>query len=336
MAEQYIYSIAFYLTAAVAVASAIMVVWHKNPVINALYLVLCFFAVAVAYVLLDAHFLAAIQILLYAGAILVLFLMIVMLVNVDERLLKSRPTVGKVVGGFVALGIALLLVLVFKLHTQNREPVPSPAKMEGFLIKMNGIMMDRLEEEKAELEKKIAKWAEPDRPDIKEKMKRQLDDIKAELQTREDREFSARAKSAAEELGSREYMKLARQSLSALDDKEQRLFVDLPAEVDQLKGKKRKEFKEVVEKQLKENRSLRGLSVPIEFSQIPLSGMYGYIEAAAKGTNRYYTEFGSTRSVGLVLFSRHLLPFEFASILLLGAIIGALVLSRRASGRKES
>jgi len=336
MVAEYIYSIAFYVTAAVAIASAIMVVWHKNPVINALYLVLCFFSVAVAYVLLDAHFLAAIQILLYAGAILVLFLMIVMLINVDERLLKARPTVGKVIGGFAALGIALLLVIVFKHHTEKRAPIPEPANMEALLIYMNDAIIDQLEKEKAELETKLDKWAEPDRPDLKSKLDDQLNEIEAKLLKRKDKEFSPRGEALVSEFDAADRVKLALAGLSALSDKEQQLFINLPEEIDSLKGKKRAEFKEIVAEQLKKPTRIKDLSVPVDFSQVPLSAMLSYIEASAEGTQRYYKEFGSTRSVGIILFSRHLLPFEFASILLLGAIIGALALSRRTTGRKES
>ena len=112
------YSIAFYVTAALVVLSAFMVVWHKNPVVNAMYLVLCFFSVAVCYVMLQAHFLAAIQVLVYAGAILVLFVMIIMLINFDD--IKPKPTLGKAIGGAVVFGIVLVLTGTL-LSIDNKE-----------------------------------------------------------------------------------------------------------------------------------------------------------------------------------------------------------------------
>ena len=76
---------AFYLAAVVGLASAVVAVSHRNPVINVLSLVVTLFCVAVNYALLGAEFLAAAQILVYAGAILVLFLFVVMLLNAPEE-----------------------------------------------------------------------------------------------------------------------------------------------------------------------------------------------------------------------------------------------------------
>ena len=64
----------FFLFAAIAVIFALVVVLHRNPVVGALSLVASFFALAVMYVLLEAPFLAALQVIVYAGAIMVLFL----------------------------------------------------------------------------------------------------------------------------------------------------------------------------------------------------------------------------------------------------------------------
>jgi NADH-quinone oxidoreductase subunit J len=131
------FAITFYLTAAIAVASALMVIWHRNPVINALYLVLCLFAVAVDYVLLHAHFLAVIQILLYAGAVLVLFLMIIMLLNLaEEEKEKSKPTMGKAIG--VAAVFALVIMLTTTLAGVKAIPLAAqdPVKLASFLISL--------------------------------------------------------------------------------------------------------------------------------------------------------------------------------------------------------
>jgi NADH-quinone oxidoreductase subunit J len=74
----------FFFFAAVAVIFAIVVVLHRNAVVGALSLVASFFALAVMYVLLDAPFLAALQIIVYAGAIMVLFLFVIMLLNLQH------------------------------------------------------------------------------------------------------------------------------------------------------------------------------------------------------------------------------------------------------------
>lgn len=106
-------AIAFYPLAVLALFSALMVVLHRNPAISAVYLVLCFFAVAANYVLLHAHFIAAIQILVYAGAIMVLFVMVIMLLNLDEEVRQRRKlgllTALSVLGGVGVGGLILLL-----------------------------------------------------------------------------------------------------------------------------------------------------------------------------------------------------------------------------------
>src|SRR5688572_31264648 len=74
----------FFFFAAVAVVFALVVVLHRNPVVGALSLVASFFALAVMYVLLEAPFLAALQVIVYAGAIMVLFLFVIMLLNLQH------------------------------------------------------------------------------------------------------------------------------------------------------------------------------------------------------------------------------------------------------------
>ena len=74
----------FFFFAAVAVIFSLVVVLHKNPVVSALALVVAFFSLAVMYVLLDAPFMAALQVIIYAGAIMVLFLFVIMLLNLQK------------------------------------------------------------------------------------------------------------------------------------------------------------------------------------------------------------------------------------------------------------
>ena len=140
------FSATFYVSAALAVASALMVVIHRNPVVSALYLVVCLFAVAVDYVLLQAHFLAVIQILLYAGAVLVLFLLIIMLLNVgQEEKSPGRPTVGKAIG--VVVVAALALTLSGSLYRYGRDSRPprgqDPERLAVLLLHL-GVRSDQL------------------------------------------------------------------------------------------------------------------------------------------------------------------------------------------------
>jgi NADH-quinone oxidoreductase subunit J len=103
--------IAFWIAAPVSLGSAIAMLLSRNAVHSALLLVLNFFTLAVFYVLLDAHFLAAVQVIVYAGAIMVLFLFVIMLLGVDreesldERIPFQRPLAVLLGAAFAGLGL---------------------------------------------------------------------------------------------------------------------------------------------------------------------------------------------------------------------------------------
>jgi NADH-quinone oxidoreductase subunit J len=104
----------FYLFAALAVASAVMVIVAKNPVHAVLFLILTFFNAAGLFVLLGAEFLAMILIIVYVGAVAVLFLFVVMMLDVDfaelrAGFIKNSP-IGLLVGGIVLAELVLLFV----------------------------------------------------------------------------------------------------------------------------------------------------------------------------------------------------------------------------------
>lgn len=106
-------TVLFILFGAIAVCGAIMVVTRKHPMSSALYLILTLFAVAALFVLRQAHFLAAVQVIVYAGAVVVLFVFVIMLINVPEdRLPVERATTTRVLGvlaaGFFILESAVL------------------------------------------------------------------------------------------------------------------------------------------------------------------------------------------------------------------------------------
>jgi NADH-quinone oxidoreductase subunit J len=105
----------FYMVASVCVLAAIGVVAARNPVHSAIFLVLCFFNVAAVFVMLGAEFLAVVQVIVYTGAILVLVLFVLMLVDPDDlpEFHRGRPiqrAVGLLLGGMLLLevGIAIL------------------------------------------------------------------------------------------------------------------------------------------------------------------------------------------------------------------------------------
>ena len=100
----------FYLFAAIAILCAMMTVSRRNPVSSALWLIGAFFSLAAIYTLLGAYFIGIIQILVYAGAIMVLFLFVIMLLNLgNEYEPDFRGTVWKVVAGGTSLVMIALL-----------------------------------------------------------------------------------------------------------------------------------------------------------------------------------------------------------------------------------
>jgi len=122
--------VTFYLMAAFAVAGGILVVTARQPIHAALALVATLLAVAVAYVTLDAHFLAAIQVIVYAGAVMVLFLFVIMLLNVE----RQSPTARWRWLRPVAYGFGLLaLVAAALVVVDQRRAGPTQAQVAEVL-----------------------------------------------------------------------------------------------------------------------------------------------------------------------------------------------------------
>lgn len=116
----------FYFFSFVAIFSALLVVFSKSPVYSVLYLIITFFAIAGHYVLLSALFLAAVHVIVYAGAIMVLFLYVIMLLNLNKETEPHKSNLLKI-GAVVCAGL-LMLVLVGALRSSLQlHPAPSEA-----------------------------------------------------------------------------------------------------------------------------------------------------------------------------------------------------------------
>lgn len=107
--EKYI----FFCLSGLAIFSALMMLISKNPIHCLLYLILCFFAIAGHYMLLNAQFLAMVHIIVYAGAIMVLFLFTLMLLNLNLSNELKKPLVLRIVA--ITSGGLLLITLVAAL-----------------------------------------------------------------------------------------------------------------------------------------------------------------------------------------------------------------------------
>ena len=110
--------IIFYALSAFAIVSAIMVLVSKNPIHSVLWLILVFFAISGHYVLLNAQFLAIVNIIVYAGAIMVLFLFVIMLMNVKGDNEPHKKMLIKFIGVLSGGSLLLLLVALVKQTTQ--------------------------------------------------------------------------------------------------------------------------------------------------------------------------------------------------------------------------
>jgi NADH-quinone oxidoreductase subunit J len=117
-------AILFYIFAALAVASGVMVVASRNPVHSVLFLIVAFFNVAALFLLIGAEFLAMILVIVYVGAVAVLFLFVVMMLNIDFLQLRSGFVRYLPIG--TLLGVILLAELVLVIGSWAVAPsIPS-------------------------------------------------------------------------------------------------------------------------------------------------------------------------------------------------------------------
>ena len=118
-------AILFILLSVMAIGSAAMMLFSKSPVNSILWLIMVFFAISGHYILLNAQFLAVVNIIVYAGAIMVLFLFVVMLMNLNSDTEPSRNQRLRLIG--VISGGSLLLVLMAAL---KQIDVQQPMQMK--------------------------------------------------------------------------------------------------------------------------------------------------------------------------------------------------------------
>ncbi|WP_337170655.1 NADH-quinone oxidoreductase subunit J [Gemmatimonas aurantiaca] len=125
------YQFQFYLFSLLAIVSALLFVTRRNPVPAALWLVNVMFALAGLYVMLDAPFVGVIQVLVYAGAIMVTFVFVVMLLNLGRAELTDLRSLGARLGaGLVGLGLLANLLVVLR----QRLPAPQPVVVSDNVV----------------------------------------------------------------------------------------------------------------------------------------------------------------------------------------------------------
>jgi NADH-quinone oxidoreductase subunit J len=121
-----LYIFHFYLFGLIAIVSALLFVTRKSPVAAALWLVNTMFCLAALYVLLDAQFIGAIQVLVYAGAIMVVFLFVIMLLNLGQGVTSDMRNLGwKLTAGLVSLAILAEIFALTKAKTAIALTLPA-------------------------------------------------------------------------------------------------------------------------------------------------------------------------------------------------------------------
>ncbi len=122
-----------------AIMFALMVVFTRNPVNSVLYLVMTFFCIAGHYLLLNAQFLAVVHIVVYAGAIMVLFLFVIMLMNLNEETEQQKTLVTKVIAGLI--GGVLLAVMVGTLKGAEQMQLTQHGAAQIGMVKTLGVVL---------------------------------------------------------------------------------------------------------------------------------------------------------------------------------------------------
>jgi len=136
-------AIFFYLFAGLALIAALLVVTSRQPVYSVLALLVAMFCLASLFVLLGAYVVAALQILLYAGAVLVLFLFVIMLLNLDrEALARTRSFTLRGAGTFVALVLGMSLVRIVA-HARAGRSIPPVPEQTGTVERLAQLLFTK-------------------------------------------------------------------------------------------------------------------------------------------------------------------------------------------------
>ena len=136
-----IYDIIFWVLSAVAVGCAIGVILSRNPVNSVMFLIGTFFAISGHYILMNAQFLAIVNIIVYAGAIMVLFLFVIMLMNLNADVEPQKGQLVQLAG--VISGGVLFLVVLAAIKTAKPEPIDKTATDIGLITNLGKVLFTK-------------------------------------------------------------------------------------------------------------------------------------------------------------------------------------------------
>jgi len=119
--------IIFYILATITLSTAFLTIYSKNPIHSAIYLVVCFFSIAGHYLLFNAQFLAVVHLIVYSGAIMILFLFTIMLMNLNKEDEVHKPRITR----FGAIVVFCLLSVVMIAIFINSKTIMGEYDMTG-------------------------------------------------------------------------------------------------------------------------------------------------------------------------------------------------------------
>lgn len=122
-----------------AILFSLMVVFSRSPVNSVLYLIMSFFSISGIYLLLDAQFLAIVNIVVYAGAIMVLFLSVIMLMNLNEDKEPQRTLLSKIIAGIIG-GMFLLVLTGLLKDTETMNNIVVNASDAGTVERLGKVL----------------------------------------------------------------------------------------------------------------------------------------------------------------------------------------------------
>ncbi len=131
----------WYILTALTLTGALFVILAKNPIYSVLSLVFTLFCISLHYLMLNAQFLFVVNIAVYAGAIMVLFLFVIMMLDLRKNLPDSKSLVTKIGGGFTAL--ALLSVLLLLLSKNEFAPNPTADSQIGLVGNLGMVLFNQ-------------------------------------------------------------------------------------------------------------------------------------------------------------------------------------------------
>ena len=136
-------AIAFYFFAILSIVAALSVVLARSPIYSALSLVVTFFAFAAQYILLNAQFVAAVQVMVYAGAIMVLFLFVIMLLNLNQHTDTNRSDVVRLLSVFVSGGIMVTTLVGAVRSAGSLTPLNPTNDKIGLIANLGQTLFDQ-------------------------------------------------------------------------------------------------------------------------------------------------------------------------------------------------